>query len=351
MANSDQPTLIYYDLSEKDAPNAIFWHPNNITDDLLQYIGLQSYSIISGDQDFLPQILLIFPLPTIRKKVLVKFFEERLTPNQYTSSIFSLNLLFNETDDLLFYRYMSYIDSYFSNTVEKIFEKKSRKANPIEIEKELMNLHDQLIDMMNYLRLKSEYIPPDEEKERIPFQIDLPSQQFKKFKVIFLGDPNVGKTSTILRFTDNVFMRAYIPTMGLNITKKRFRINQSDVELVLWDIGGQSRFELVRKQFYEGASAFILLFDLSRPTTFININRWNQDIQNYFTSKSNLLGYLVGNKSDLSNERMVKEIDALNMARALDLHYLEGSALTGRNIEQLFNNIAEALILQNSIDS
>ncbi|GAI81928.1 unnamed protein product, partial [marine sediment metagenome] len=56
----------------------------------------------------------------------------------------------------------------------------------------------------------------------------------KKFKVVVLGDPSVGKTSTILRFTDNVFLRAYIPTMGLNITQKIFDVNKNAVELVLW---------------------------------------------------------------------------------------------------------------------
>ena len=154
----------------------------------------------------------------------------------------------------------------------------------------------------------------------------------------------MGKTSTILRFTDNVFLRAYIPTMGLNITQKIFDLDTNIVELVLWDIGGQTKFELIRKKFYEGTNIILVLFDLSNAMSFANVPKWYQDIKNYMKNNQALKGYLIGNKNDLVKKRIVSESDAIKLAYSLDLEYLEISALTGYNIELAFQKIARKLL-------
>jgi len=171
----------------------------------------------------------------------------------------------------------------------------------------------------------------------------------RKFKVVVLGDPSVGKTSTILRFTDNVFLRAYIPTMGLNITQKIFNIGATIIELVLWDLGGQTKFESIRRKFYEGASILLLVFDLTNPMSFANVPKWYQDIKDYMKNNKALNGYLVGNKNDLVNNRIVSETDAKKLSYSLDLEYLEISALTGYNVEITFQKIAKKLLAFNKI--
>ena len=209
---------------------------------------------------------------------------------------------------------------------------------------EIVNLKDTLIESTEYLRSKSQFLAKSESVELFPINQDSIEESQSKFKVVILGDPSVGKTSTILRFTDNVFLRAYIPTMGLNITQKRFEVNQNSVELVLWDIGGQVHFETIRRQFYEGVSAFIILFDLTKPGSFANVPKWHSDIVNYVKDGKSLKAYLIGNKTDLINERVVSVRDGLRLSTALDMEYIETSALTGHNIEYCFKRISSELL-------
>jgi small GTP-binding protein len=210
------------------------------------------------------------------------------------------------------------------------------------LHEEIVKLHMMLCNLTDYLASKSEYVPEKAEPTR---RIILNNQvEKKKFKVVVLGDPQVGKTSTSLRFTDNVFLRAYIPTMGLNITQKIFDVDTNIVELVLWDIGGQTKFELIRKKFYEGASIILVLFDLSNAMSFANVPKWYQDIKNYMKNNQALKGYLIGNKNDLVKKRIVSESDAIKLAYTLDLEYLEISALTGYNVAMAFQNIAKKLL-------
>jgi small GTP-binding protein len=210
------------------------------------------------------------------------------------------------------------------------------------IHEEIVKLHMILCNLTDYLSSKSEYVPEKVEPSR---KITLSNQvEKRKFKVVVLGDPQVGKTSTILRFTDNIFFRAYIPTMGLNITQKIFDVDTNIVELVLWDIGGQAKFELIRKKFYEGANIILILFDLTDPMSFANVPKWYQDIKNYMINNKALKGYLIGNKNDLVKKRIVSEIDAKRLSYALNLEYLEISALTGHNVEMTFHKIARKLL-------
>ena len=205
-----------------------------------------------------------------------------------------------------------------------------------------------LCDVTAYLISKSQYVAMKEDPPRIIIENN--HVEKKKFKVVVLGDPKVGKTSTILRFTDNVFLRAYIPTMGLNITQKIFNIDSIVVELVMWDIGGQTKFEVIRKKFYEAASIILVVFDLTNPMSFANVSKWHQDIKNYMKNDKALKGYLIGNKIDLTKKRIVSEIDAKRLSYALDLEYLEISALTGYNIERTFHKIARKLLYFNGIE-
>ena len=337
--------IIYLDINN-DAPLIKFWYPYNLPEKYQRDIVEECVSIISGDPTFIPEVLLIFPIPHLKIKVLIKYFKREYPTNEEGISKSAIIFLFAEENDQIYYRYMSYIDSYFSKTVSTMLTlEKNGTINDL-IHEEIVKLHMILCDVTTYLTSKSQYVAKKEESPRKIFEDNQVGK--KKFKVVVLGDPKVGKTSTILRFTDSVFLRAYIPTMGLNITQKIFNIDSIVVELVLWDIGGQTKFELIRKKFYEGASILLVIFDLTNPMSFANVSKWHQDIKNYMKNNKALKGYLIGNKKDLVKKRIVSEIDAKRLSYALDLEYLEISALTGYNVEMAFHKIAKKLLYFNN---
>jgi len=336
------PAIFYINLDDVNEPKSVFWYPSDIPGEFRNLIELKCNNILSGDQAFIPEILLIYPFKHLKIKIVIKYFERKITTQKNRNAKSALAFLFNEKDDIIFYRYMSYIDKYFKETTQKIIQFKENNFEKEKLNEEIIILRNNLCETVDYLRSKSNILM--EAKEEYDIKEEIEEKDLKKFKVIILGDPTVGKTSTVLKFTDNVFMRAYVPTMGLNITQKRFRVQNESIELVLWDIGGQTKFEAIRKQFYESASAFILIYDVTKPISFAHISNWHQDIHKYFVNNPQIEGYLIGNKIDLIRERIVSQLDAKRLAKALNVEYIETSALTGENIEICFNNLASQLI-------
>ena len=160
-----------------------------------------------------------------------------------------------------------------------------------------------------------------------------------------LGDPGVGKTSTILRFTDDAFTRTYIPTLGVNLSEKNIKIKNILIKLIIWDIAGQIKFEAMRRHFYKGAEAVILIFDLTNPKSYESISNWYKDvIKNIIPIEDEIIGFIIGNKEDLVNKRKINPEEPVILAKQLNLKYIEISALTGKNVEEIFFNLAETLI-------
>lgn len=339
------PTIIYMELSDKNRPQSLLWYPLDLPENICRFVEKKVNSIISGERHFLPEILLIFPLSSLRKKLLIKYFIKQVNDKSVKSA---LCFIFDESEDYIFYRYLNYFDFYFNESIDRIIELEGSDHNNGFVFEEVIKLRDNICFSIKNLQSQSNYVLQPEMKPTVKNQ----SQNFlkHKFKVIVLGDPSVGKTSTLLRFTDDVFIRAYVPTMGLNITHKRFHVNDRAVELVLWDMGGQTKFGQIRNQFYEGATAFLLLFDLTNPNSFENIPKWYEEVKYHFPILSDLDGYLVGNKNDMLKERSVNRIDVERLSRILNIKYIETSALTGDNLKYLFTYLARSLINSHRVD-
>ena len=102
--------------------------------------------------------------------------------------------------------------------------------------------------------------------------------------------------------------------------------------------------QTTRKNFYRGAEGVILVFDLTGQKSFDNLNNWYQDVKKTLNIHQNFIGFIIGNKNDLINERKVKREDAEILANKLNLRYIETSALTGKNIMFIFHKIGEILL-------
>ncbi|TFG05488.1 MAG: GTP-binding protein [Promethearchaeota archaeon] len=154
-----------------------------------------------------------------------------------------------------------------------------------------------------------------------------------KWKVIVIGDPFVGKTTLMLRYTQKHFRELYIPTVGVQVSRKWVKIEDNICSLNIWDIAGQQKFSNVRRLFYEGADAVIIVFDLTDKASFINSSNWYRD---YFSSNTNDIGVLIGNKVDLEKNRAVLPEWGRILAEKMNLKYFETSAKSGIGVEEAF---------------
>lgn len=160
------------------------------------------------------------------------------------------------------------------------------------------------------------------------------------YKVIVIGDPAVGKTSLLTKFVKNQFQEKYLPTVGVNIVKEPINLDQATViNLMFWDVAGQPQFYMLHRPYFNGADGVILVFDVTRSSTFSNVNNWWNSAVKY--GLSGVPRILIGNKIDLKDERKIILPMAEHLSEKLNAPYFETSALTGENVKSVFQKIAE----------
>jgi len=155
-------------------------------------------------------------------------------------------------------------------------------------------------------------------------------------KIVLLGNFGVGKSSIIRKFVTNAFSSDYKVTIGVHILKKEIALNNTDlVSLIIWDLEGTDRIDLINKAYLLGTHCFIYVYDVTRLNTYINLAENIVKLEDAYPSS---LIKTVGNKIDLleeSEKEKQKEIFKT-------INYLS-SAKTGENIELLFQDIAKDL--------
>eukprot|EP01084_Bolivina_argentea_P198848 340371_1 len=158
-------------------------------------------------------------------------------------------------------------------------------------------------------------------------------------KVILVGDSGTGKSCMLLRFSKDQFNDTFITTIGVDFGVKTLDIDDKIVKLQIWDTAGQERFRTITCSYYRGAQAVCLIFDITDRQSFENIRNWNYNVEQH--SPDNCMKFVIGSKVDLEDERVVsiKEGDDLAMEIGAK-KYIEVSAKSGQNINQLFNTIA-----------
>ncbi|TFG32579.1 GTP-binding protein [Candidatus Thorarchaeota archaeon] len=165
-----------------------------------------------------------------------------------------------------------------------------------------------------------------------------------RFKIVMLGDGAVGKTAMTARFTQDSFNADYKRTIGADFAVKRLDIPDINAHVTLqcWDLAGQPRFEFVRQGFYRGARGGLLLYDVTRRRTFLNIDRWKEETFANAGGKIPLV--VVANKIDLVDSRAVTKEDGEAYAKENGFLYVESSALTGENVEEAYVNLCRKMI-------
>eukprot|EP01086_Lenisia_limosa_P011593 TRINITY_DN3781_c0_g1_i1.p1 TRINITY_DN3781_c0_g1~~TRINITY_DN3781_c0_g1_i1.p1 ORF type:complete len:208 (+),score=16.96 TRINITY_DN3781_c0_g1_i1:179-802(+) len=159
------------------------------------------------------------------------------------------------------------------------------------------------------------------------------------FKLIVIGDMGVGKSCILYQFTDNKFVEDCPHTIGVEFGTRIIEVQGKKVKLQMWDTAGQERFRAVTRSYYRGAAGALLVFDVARRSTFHHLTAWLKDVQALTSPNTVIL--LVGNKSDLDTQRDVSFDEASKFAKANGLLYMETSAMTGKNVESVFQTVAE----------
>ncbi|HKZ42761.1 MAG TPA: Rab family GTPase [Candidatus Hodarchaeales archaeon] len=168
-------------------------------------------------------------------------------------------------------------------------------------------------------------------------------KQAHEIKLLILGDPAVGKTSTVIRFATSSFEREYKPTLGTEIFVKELSVDEEKIILQVWDLAGSPLFSGVRKGFYKNSDAAFLVCDLTRPNTLESLKGWTAET---FKALSYHPVYLlVGNKVDLTTERKVTMQQLQVSGQKLQVvEIVEASARTGLNVNEAFYTVAKYVL-------
>jgi Ras-related protein Rab-6A len=163
----------------------------------------------------------------------------------------------------------------------------------------------------------------------------------RKFKLVFLGEQSVGKTSLITRFMYDSFDNTYQATIGIDFLSKTMYLEDRTVRLQLWDTAGQERFRSLIPSYIRDSTVAVVVYDITNMNSFQQTSKWIDDVRT--ERGSDVIIMLVGNKTDLSDKRQVSIDEGERKARELNVMFIESSAKSGYNVKQLFRRVAAAL--------
>lgn len=163
----------------------------------------------------------------------------------------------------------------------------------------------------------------------------------EKYKLVFLGDQNAGKTSIITRFMYDTFDPAYQATIGIDFLSKTMHLEDRTLRFQLWDTAGQERFRSLIPSYIRDSSLAVVTYDITNRASFLNASMWIESVRT--ERGDDVVIMLVGNKADLGDKRQVSTEDGEKLAETEGVLFIETSAKEGFNIKALFRRLAAAL--------
>ncbi|XP_071690414.1 ras-related protein RABA4a-like [Rutidosis leptorrhynchoides] len=162
-----------------------------------------------------------------------------------------------------------------------------------------------------------------------------PSQKIDYvFKVVLNGDSAVGKSQILAGFSRNEFSLDSKATIGVEFQTRTLVIEHKFVKAQIWDTAREGRYRAVPSLYYRGAVGAMLVYDITKRQTFDHIPQWLEELRNH--ADKNIVIILIGNKSDLEDQRVVPTEDAKEFAQNEGMFFLETSALESTNVEDAF---------------
>lgn len=171
------------------------------------------------------------------------------------------------------------------------------------------------------------------------------------FKLLMIGDAAVGKSSLLIRFTDDAFDEHIQSTIGVDFKVKHLELNNKRIKLTVWDTAGQERFRTLTSSYYRGAQGVVMVYDVTRRDSFDNLDHWLKEVKLYSPNNGEgVVKLLVGNKIDLSEgsngeyNRQVDRHEAEEWARNQGMLFLEASAKTKTGVQESFMEVVNKIL-------
>ena len=159
------------------------------------------------------------------------------------------------------------------------------------------------------------------------------------FKVLLIGESSVGKTSVLLRHTDQIFNPSFQATIGVDFRLSTIQKHGKVHKLQLWDTAGQDRYRRIVNSYYRGASGVIIVYDITSRDSFNQVEFWLSQIP-----VPSCVKVLVANKNDLEKERKVTRNEGFELAEKLGMEFIETSAKENKNVDEVFDRLLENMI-------
>ncbi|MHA1934023.1 MAG: Rab family GTPase [Candidatus Thorarchaeota archaeon] len=160
-------------------------------------------------------------------------------------------------------------------------------------------------------------------------------------KIVTVGAASVGKTSMIVRYSTGAFREHYSPTLGTGFAFKKMKVDEDFVNLQIWDMGSQDFLERVRSNYYMGAFGAIFVYDVTSWESLNAVQEWQEEVDRNLEEYKAIL---VANKIDLVVDRVVSTEEGSQMAKSLDMKYMETSVRLNRNVNETFQLISKDII-------
>lgn len=157
-----------------------------------------------------------------------------------------------------------------------------------------------------------------------------------------IGNSAVGKSSVLTKYVDNAFDVNLINTIGIDFRGKTVEIADKTVQLHIWDTAGQERFWSVTPAYCRKADGIVLMYDITKMTSFRGISFWFDKIRQYAPTNVEIL--VLGNKRDMEKNREVSQEMGAEAARRIGAPFFEVSAMTGYNIEEAFVKLTKVIL-------